>query len=140
MSAAWRNASAKRNSSPMRYNESDLTSAEPGSSAEESLRRENEELRRQLAQLRAPSHSSEGAPGGVWRPSSLTLWALGLFVLVLLVIAFFAGYLPLVHRNKLIIEEAQHRERSLPRVTVLTVGRSSHDSSLQLPGNIQAIT
>lgn len=124
----------------MRYNESDLTSAEPGSSAEESLRRENEELRRQLAQLRSPSHSSESVPATVWRPSALTLWALGLFVVLVLVIAFFAGYLPLLHRNKLIVDEAQHREQSLPRVTVVTVGRSSHNSSLQLPGNIQAIT
>jgi RND family efflux transporter MFP subunit len=125
----------------MRYNDSDLTSAEPGSSTEESLRRENEELRRQLQQLRSASHQqSAGVPTSFWRPSPLTLWALGLFVLLLLVIAFFAGYIPLFHRNRLIIDEAQHRERALPQVTVVTVGRSSRNSSLQLPGNIQAIT
>jgi RND family efflux transporter MFP subunit len=63
-----------------------------------------------------------------------------LFVLVLLVIAFFAGYIPLLHRNRLITDEAQYRERALPRVTVVTIGKSSRNSSLQLPGNIQATT
>lgn len=124
----------------MRYNEPDLTSAEHDGSSEESLRRENEELRRQIQQLRSASHASAGVPTSIWRPSPLTLWALGLVVLLLLVIAFVAGYLPLLHRNRLIIDEAQHRERTLPRVTVVTVGRSSPTSSLQLPGSIQAIT
>ena len=134
----------------MRYQDSDLTSAEPPgavgrpqlmeASAEESLRRENEDLRRQVQQLRSASHAPDGVPAKLWRPSRTTLWALGLFVLVLIVIAFFAGYLPLARRNRLIIDEAEHRERSLPRVTVVTVGKSSRSSSLELPGNIQAIT
>jgi RND family efflux transporter MFP subunit len=139
MSFVYRNASAKPNFLLMRYNESDLTSAEDGTT-EESLRRENEELRRQLQQLRATSHTAVGVPSKLWRPSPVTLWALGLFVLVLLVIAFFAGYIPLLHRNMLVTAEALHRERALPRVTVVTVGQSSRNSSLELPGNIQAIT
>lgn len=124
----------------MRYSDSDLTSTEVGRSTEESLRRENEELRRQLQQLRSTSQVPVGVPTKLWRPSPLTLWALGLFVLVLLLVAFFAGYIPLLHRNRLITDEAQTRERALQRVTVVTVGRSSHNSSLQLPGNIQAVT
>src|SRR5581483_1193606 len=124
----------------MRYSDSDLTSAELGGSTEESLRRENEDLRRQLQQLRSASHSSVAVPSKLWRPSALTLWALGLLILVLLVIAFFAGYVPLAHRNRLITDEAEHREQALPRVTVVTVGKSSRNNSLQLPGNIQAIT
>jgi RND family efflux transporter MFP subunit len=124
----------------MRYSDSDLTSTEVGRSTEESLRRENEELRRQLQQLRSTSQVPVEVPTKLWRPSPLTLWALGLFVLVLLLVAFFAGYIPLLHRNRLITDEAQTRERALPRVTVVTVGRSSHNSSLQLPGNIQAVT
>jgi RND family efflux transporter MFP subunit len=124
----------------MRYKDSDLTAAEPDASSEESLRRENEELRRQLEQLRSSSHAEARVPTNFWRPSPITLSALGLFVLLLLAVAFFAGYLPLVRRNKLIVDEAVHREQSVPRVTVVTVGRSSKSSSLQLPGNIQAIT
>jgi multidrug efflux pump subunit AcrA (membrane-fusion protein) len=124
----------------MRYSESDLPPAELGDTAEESLRRENEELRRHLQQLRAASHATVGVPPKLWRPSPLTISALGLIVLVILVIAFFAGYLPLHNRTALIAGEAHDREQALPRVGIVIVGRSSHDSSLQLPGNIQATT
>lgn len=124
----------------MRYSDPDLTSAEVGRGTEESLRRENEELRRQVQQLRSASQVPVGVPTKLWRPSPLTLWALSLFVLVLLLVAFFAGYIPLLRRNRLITDEARNRERARPRVTVVTVGKSSHNSSLQLPGNIQAVT
>jgi RND family efflux transporter MFP subunit len=125
---------------PMRYSEPDVPRTEDGVSTEERLRSENEELRRQLQQLRASSHAPTGVPAKLWRPSRLTIWALALSALVLLAIAFFAGYLPLHHQNALIAGEAQQREHLLPRVAVVTVGRSSHDSALQLPGNIQAMT
>jgi RND family efflux transporter MFP subunit len=124
----------------MRYSESDRPPAEFTSSEEESLRHENEELRRQLQQLRAASHPATGVPSKVWRPSPTTIWALALFVLVLLVIAFFAGYLPLHHRSLVIANEASDREHAVPRVSVVIVRKSSRDSSLQLPGNIQAVT
>lgn len=124
----------------MRYSESDLPPTEETSATEERLRRENEELRRQLHNLRASSQTSTGVPSKLWRPSRLTIWALCLFALVLLVVAFFAGYLPLHRRTLLIADEAQQREQSLPRVPVVTVSRSSRESTLQLPGNIQAIT
>ncbi|HEX4771547.1 MAG TPA: efflux RND transporter periplasmic adaptor subunit [Bryobacteraceae bacterium] len=128
----------------MRYSESDRPPTEFASSAEETLRRENEELRRQLQQLlaahTATGHPGTGVPGRLWRPSSTTIWALGLFVMVLLVIAFFAGYLPLHRRSVVIADEARDRAQAVPRVPVVTVGKSSHDTSLQLPGNIQAVT
>lgn len=124
----------------MRYSDPDLTSSGLTSSTEEGLRRENEALRRQLEQLRSAAHAPIGPPAKLWRPSPLTLWALGLLVLVLLVIAFLSGYIPLLHQNRLITDEAQHRERALPRVTVVSVGKSSRSTSLQLPGNIEAIT
>jgi RND family efflux transporter MFP subunit len=123
----------------MRYSESDLRTG-AGSTAEENLRRENEELRRQLLQLRGSSHPSVDVPSKLWRPSRLTIWALCLSVLVILVIAFFAGYLPLHNRTAQIAGEAREREQALPRVAVVTVGRSSHENALRLPGNIQATT
>ncbi len=46
----------------MRYSESDLPRTEEASATEERLRRENEELRRQLQQLRAASHTSTRCP------------------------------------------------------------------------------
>ena len=60
--------------------------------------------------------------------------------IVLLVVAFFAGYIPLQKRTALILREAQEHEEALPRVDVVEVGRSAQTSELELPGNIQAIT
>ena len=147
MIAAW--PSGKRNcwipDGAMRYSESNIPESEVSASAAEELRRENVELRRQLAELRAAashgsSHASVGVPASLWRPSRLTMMALCLSGVMLFLIAFFAGYLPLHARTKLIANEAVEREAALPRVEVVTVGRSSHDSALRLPGNIQAIT
>jgi RND family efflux transporter MFP subunit len=110
--------------------------------SEERLRRENEELRRQLQDLRGGGHALEtgGVPQRLWHPSRLTIWALCLTAVVLLIIAFFAGYLPLRNRTSLITAEAREQEQARPRVEVITVSRSSGKNTLQLPGNIQAIT
>jgi RND family efflux transporter MFP subunit len=124
----------------MRYSESDVPRTEISASVEENLRRENEELRRQLQQMRTSPHGPAVVPAKLWRPSRLTVWALCLSILVILIIAFFAGYLPLHSRTLLIAGEAQAREQALPRVGVIVVGRSSRDRALQLPGNIQATT
>jgi RND family efflux transporter MFP subunit len=128
-----------------RYSESDHPESEVSTSAVEELRRENDELRRQVAELRrASSHGSSRAsvavPAKLWRPSRLTVMALCLCIVILFLIAFIAGYLPLHARMTRIANEAQERENALPRVEVVTVGRSSRDSGLQLPGNIQAVT
>ncbi len=125
----------------MRYSDPDLPpTTDAASGTEERLRRENEELRRQLEQLRSSSQPAVGLPAKLWRPSRLTLWALCLSALVIFAIAFLAGYLPLHSRTVLIAGEAQERAQALPRVEVVTVSRSSRDSGLQLPGNIQATT
>jgi RND family efflux transporter MFP subunit len=114
---------------------------DPGVGAEaERLRRENEELKRQLAGLRSSSPDGSEAQGDpVWRPSGVAISALFLFVLVLAVVAFFAGYIPLQKRNALVVAEAQEEEHSLPRVEVTPVVRSPANSELRLPGNIQPI-
>ena len=104
-------------------------------SSTESLRRENEELRRQLEALRSPSPVRPG-----WSPSKTTIFALTLFALTLVVVAFFAGYLPMQHRRSVVIAEAHREETALPRVQVVQVTRADGKSGLQLPGSIQAIT
>lgn len=129
----------------MRYSESNIPESEVSTSAADELRRENDELRRQLAELRAAGnhgsgHGSMGVPAKLWRPSRLTMMALCLSIVVLVLIAFVAGYLPRHARSTLIANEEIQREKALPRVEVVTVGRSSRDSGLQLPGNIQAVT
>ncbi len=129
----------------MRYTEPNQPEeiAAPGS-AEEQLRREVEDLKRQLREQKGLTH---GAPHGAahaaakpWNPSAVTIWALFLGVIVLIVVAFFAGYIPLQKRTAVINSQAQEYDQALPRVEVIEVGASSKVSELQLPGNIQAVT
>ncbi|MFL6449187.1 MAG: efflux RND transporter periplasmic adaptor subunit [Bryobacteraceae bacterium] len=125
----------------MRYSESDRPGRQMdvAETAEEQLRRENRELRRQLEDLRGGSHGLPHSPPAVhWRPSGLTVAALCLIVVVIGVIAFFAGYLPLRERRAVLMSEARDHEQVLPRVEVITVRRSPSKSGLVLPGNIQA--
>ena len=70
----------------------------------------------------------------------MTIWALFLGVIVIIVVAFFAGYIPLQKRNAVINSLAQEYDQALPRVEVIEVGASSKVSELQLPGNIEAVT
>jgi multidrug efflux pump subunit AcrA (membrane-fusion protein) len=107
-------------------------------STEEQLRREVEDLRRQLRQRDGVGHG--GPSGNPWNPSGVTIWSIFLGVAVLLAIAFFAGYIPLHKRNALLAGEAKELEQSLPRAEVIQVSRSSSNSEIELPGNIQAST
>lgn len=111
-----------------------------GNDEEERLRTENRDLKRQLQELKAAGPDPHGGlPVTLWRPSGITIWAIFLAACLLTAVAFFAGYLPLQKRRVLVMSEAQERERSLPRVEVIQVGRSSKASELELPGSIQAI-
>ena len=112
----------------MRYSETE----------EERLRKEVEELKRQLMEQRALVHGP--LPGKFWHPSATTLWSICLGIIVLIAFAFFAGYLPLQRRMAAIRSETQEQEQALPRAEVIQVGRTSSNSELELPGNIQAVT
>jgi multidrug efflux pump subunit AcrA (membrane-fusion protein) len=115
----------------MRYSETE----------EEKLRKEIEELKRQLMEQKALIHGPhQPVHGKVWRPSRITMWSIFLAMIVLIVLAFFAGYIPLQKRMALIRTEAQERGQALPRAEVILVGRTSSNSELELPGNIQAVT
>src|SRR5579863_1244436 len=127
----------------MRHNEPDQPGTQvEAATTEERLRRENQDLKRQLQELKASAHGSShaGLPMKVWHPSSVTIWSIVLGITVLIVVAFFAGYIPLRKQRALIVSEAHEQEQALPRVEVVEVGRSSRNSELELPGNIQAIT
>jgi RND family efflux transporter MFP subunit len=109
---------------------------------EERLRRENQDLKRQLQELRGESESPSDTsfPVRLWHPSPLTIWAILLGAVVLVLLAFLGGYIPLQKRQSLLAKEAHDYQQLLPKVGVITVRRSARISELQLPGNIQAIT
>ncbi len=124
----------------MRYSEPEKLSTQTESTPtlEDRLRKENHELKRQIQELRGSSHA--GPPTKLWHPSGVTIGAILLAAGVLTVIAFLAGYLPRQKRMTEIVSESQEQAEALPRVDVVEVGRSTTNSGLQVPGNIQAIT
>jgi RND family efflux transporter MFP subunit len=116
----------------MRYTEPDPATTD------ETLRKENQELRRQLQELRARD-SHGGPPAKLWRPSGITIAVILLAAAVVMVGAFFAGFLPRQDRIAKIAAEAHEQEESLPRVEVVQVGRAGLKSGLQVSGNLQAV-
>ena len=123
----------------MRYKGSDRPEAselETSETAEEQLRRKVAALEQQLEEQKRLSNG----PAKHWHPSGLTIFFIFLFVTALIVAAFFAGYIPLTRRQAQIASEVKGQEEALPRVEVIVVGRSSANSELELPGNIQAVT
>lgn len=116
----------------MRHTEPD----QPGLS---DLLRENEELKRELQALKSASNGHHAAPRA-WKPSSTAIWGIFLGVVVLTVIAFLAGYRPLVARRNVIESEEHDREHALRRVDVIEVKRAGGASPIDLPGNIEAVT
>lgn len=117
----------------MRYTEPD-----PPQTIEENLRRENQELREQLERLRGAHHAD--TPGKMWQPSGTAITAICLAAVVLTVIAFFAGYIPMRDRKTQIAAEAREAQNAVPRMDVIRVVRSNRKSGIILPGSIQAIT
>jgi len=105
-------------------------------SNEEQLRSEIEDLKRQLAEQGKPAP----AHGHVSGPSKLTLAILGLLLIALIVGGFFLGYLPRQRREMVLAAEETADAQTLPVVNVAQVTRSAVNTSLVLPGNIQAVT
>jgi RND family efflux transporter MFP subunit len=105
--------------------------------AEERLRAEVEDLKRQLAEQKKLHES--GALRRK-RPSAGTLILLVLVIAVFIVAGFFAGYLPRQKREDVLAAETKENVASLPLVNFTQVERSSTKTELVLPGNIQAVT
>lgn len=106
---------------------------------DERLHEEIAQLKRQLAEAHSALPPGQ-LSGQLWKPSGVTVAALCLGLVLLFFIAFLAGYGPWQKRNLTIMAESHEQARTLPRVDVIQVTRSSSDSDLRLPGNIQAIT
>jgi RND family efflux transporter MFP subunit len=96
------------------------------------LRAEIEDLKRRLDQ-------QEKKPADA-RPSKSSLWAIAVIAAILIVVAFFTGYIPHQRREAVLASEATTAERTDPKVNVVGVERSAGKSELVLPGSIQAVT
>ena len=84
--------------------------------------------------------TNAGAPSNLWHPSRSTISALLFGLLVLVVVAFLAGYLPLQRREATLRAEAEAQQKGVPRVVVMQVGRATDQNVLKLPGTMQALT
>jgi RND family efflux transporter MFP subunit len=102
---------------------------------EERLLEEIEELKRKLHE-----QHRDGSRGKGQRPSAAALWILALLAVLILVGAFFGGYLPQASRQTALAKEAKEDTDALPPVNVTIVEQASGNSQLVLPGNIQAVT
>src|ERR1700731_4680486 len=100
-------------------------------SAEQQLRHQVEDLKRQLREQR---EVRSGPPANRWKPSGITISALLLGLVVLLAGAFLAGYIPLQRRDALVRAETEEHGKDLPRMEVMRVGRSSIQSEQKFPG------
>ncbi|MBV9400081.1 MAG: efflux RND transporter periplasmic adaptor subunit [Bryobacterales bacterium] len=112
----------------------------PAETTEEQLRKQVEDLKRQLKEQKRTDAADAALPSNRWRPSRLTIAAIFLAAAVLMVIAFLAGYIPLQKREALVQAETAEQDEALPRVEVIQVGRVPGQNQLELPGSIQAVT
>ena len=74
------------------------------------------------------------------RPSRKAVSGLLFGLAVALVIAFLAGYLPMQQREAALRAEADAQHKQVPRVEVIHVSRGAAETTLVLPGTMQAIT
>ncbi len=100
------------------------------------LRAEIEDLKRRLEL----QQHAQGRQHASKRPSRGALWTIALLAAVLIVVAFFTGYIPHQRREAVLATEAMTTEKTAPVVNVVAVERSAGKSELVLPGSIQAVT
>jgi RND family efflux transporter MFP subunit len=105
---------------------------------EQQLRREIQELKRQLA-LRSEG-STASMPSVPWHPSRVTILGLVAGFAILVAIAFLAGYVPLQQRETTLRAEADAQQKQLPRVAVIRLEHGPAQNRITLPGTMQALT
>jgi RND family efflux transporter MFP subunit len=105
---------------------------------EQGLRAEIADLKRQLEEERRLAR--EASKLQAVRPSRARLSGLALLALVLIAVAFVAGYLPRQRRESVLVAEAKVEAQAEPVVNVITVAPPTSQNELSLPGNIQAVT
>lgn len=101
-------------------------------------------LRAEIARLRenaARATDLSHAPiPPIRRPHGRTIAAMGLIILIVIAGAFFGGYLPRLKMDAAVVSDARSEADSLVVVNVSAVKRAPVETSLELPGSIQAVT
>jgi RND family efflux transporter MFP subunit len=104
--------------------------------SEERLRAEVEDLKRQLGQQKQELAAGRTGPA----PTGRTLAVVLLLLVALALAGYFLGYAPRQHREEVLAAESRVSSQSLLEVNVAEVKRSGAQTSLMLPGSIEAVT
>ena len=109
---------------------------------EERLREQIEALRREVEDLKKKGNDKgkQNHPDEPKRPQRRTLWIIGAVLLVVLLAAFFLGWLPSHNREKKLEQEAQAEANALPQVNFVLAQNSAPTEELLLPGTTEALT
>src|SRR5215475_10743959 len=97
--------------------------------AEDQLRAEIEDLKRQLSEQKALHESDTHGRKG---PSAVTLVMIAVTILGLIAVGFVAGYLPRQKREQVLAAESRDSVKALPVVTFSLAERSSGKTELVL--------
>jgi len=102
--------------------------------SEDRLRAEVEDLKRQLERQRQEMAEAAGGPSG------RTLVVVALLLVALALAGYFLGYVPRQRREQVLAAESRSSSQSLLEVNVAEVKRAGLQTSLVLPGSIEAVT
>jgi RND family efflux transporter MFP subunit len=105
---------------------------------EERLRAEVEALRREVDELRKSKEKKHD--DHPQRPRGRTLLLIGIALIVVLLLAFFLGWLPHHNREKELQREAKQESEALPTVNFIRAQPSGSTDELTLPGTTEALT
>lgn len=121
-----------------------LPESAPPQTGDESagLRQKIEQLEREVQSLRQSHAAPHIDVPELTRPKPRTslLRALGLALAAVLVLGFAAGFLPKLRRQHVLAAETQQASTARPIVPAAVVTRAPAETSLVLPGTLQAIT
>lgn len=99
------------------------------------------EIARLQGELNGHKHAQSGVPRGENKqPSRSTLVIIGAVAVIIMIVAFFGGYLPLIGKQTALAKEAKEESAAIPVVNVTPAQRAAGKSELVLPGNLQAET
>lgn len=124
----------------MEYKSGEREGIEVVGDTEARLRAEIEDLKRKVEEQQRLLQHGAPEPALLAPPSRRSLWLLALVLALLIVVAFFKGYIPHRRNEAILAAEASTAANQAPVVTVVSVVRSPATGTLILPGSIEAVT